>query len=78
MEDERREQLRRVFSKTWLTSGRAGDMVRDENIQLDDVQEEIKRFVNGTLGRLIEAAFDDFNDFIQVQGSDKFEIIEEL
>jgi hypothetical protein len=61
------EDIRTVFSKSWLTSGRAGAMVIRENIDVDDVRREITKFVQSPLGRLLECAFDDFNDFIDSQ-----------
>ena len=67
MEAQERERLRTVFSKTWLTSGRAGAMVVDEDLNVEDIQRDIARLVNSKLGKLIECAFDDFNDFIDSQ-----------
>lgn len=61
------EEIRTVFSKTWLTSGSAGAKVIAEDIKVDDIREEVAKFVNSTLGKLIECAFDDFNDFIDSQ-----------
>jgi len=61
------KKLEAIFTKSWLTSGSTGDMIRNEEISVEDVRKDVALFVNSRLGRLVECAFDDFNEFIDKQ-----------